>query len=58
MGYGIDDAVGDGPRQRFDPRVQRAAIVPPRKHVQPDHCLGLLELLDQVEAAQHRQQLR
>ena len=43
--------------QRRDPRLERAAVLPQRQHVQPDDRLGRLHLLDQVEAAQHRQRL-
>ena len=38
-----------------DPRLQRAAVVPQREHVQPDDRLGVAHLLDQVEAAEHAQ---
>ena len=41
--------------QRGDPGLERAAIVPEPQHVQTDHGFGLLKLVEQVEAAQHRQ---
>ncbi len=40
--------------QGRDPRLERATVVPQSQHVETDHGFGLLELLHQVEAAQHR----
>src|SRR4051794_33440104 len=50
---GVDDrrdrAVGQGGRQRRDPRLERPAVVPQPQHVEPDHRLGVAHLLDEVE---------
>src|SRR5688572_17173120 len=52
---GLNRAVGKELLKRGDPGLERAAVVPEAQDVQADDRLGLAHLLDEVEAAEHRE---